>query len=170
MTQFIAIKIVNAVAMAVAIPNQYASMSGQTEGAEGYEVTYEDGYKSWSPKDTFEAANSPITKMGFPEALHMMLQGHKVACTHWNTYFMRVELGTTKKALPPLAEVADGTLTEYPAAMAMEYDAAQFDMTTEELEVFNGWHPNHHDMQCKNWYVWTQADADARKAFDDAQV
>lgn len=31
------------------------------EGVEGYEVMYEDGYVSWSPKTTFERAYRLIT-------------------------------------------------------------------------------------------------------------
>ena len=32
------------------------SLSGAKGGEEGYLVEYEDGYRSWSPKETFEAA------------------------------------------------------------------------------------------------------------------
>lgn len=31
------------------------------DGVEGYEVVYEDGYRSWSPKGTFERAYRKIT-------------------------------------------------------------------------------------------------------------
>lgn len=168
MTQYIGVKIVTAVPMAVAATPQYSSMLGHAEGTEGYEVTYESGYKSWSPKAEFESANQPTTNMSFPQALHMMLQGHEIACSHWNTYFMRVKLGAVLKEKPPLAEIGDGSLTEYPAKIDMEYSKAQFELTTEELEVFQDWRPSWHEMQCANWYIWTQEDADARKAAADA--
>ncbi len=32
------------------------------ETREGYKVTYPDGYVSWSPKETFEAAYREVTK------------------------------------------------------------------------------------------------------------
>jgi hypothetical protein len=31
------------------------------DGRDGYAVTYPDGYKSWSPKDTFETAYRVVT-------------------------------------------------------------------------------------------------------------
>lgn len=170
MSKYVGIKQVDAVPMAVAATPQYPSMDGHPEGTEGYEVTYPDGYVSWSPKDVFDAAYKPTTSMSFPEALYMMKQGHSVACAHWNTFFMRVEIGTVKKPLPPLEEIADGTLTEYPTAVTMLYDAPMFQLTTEELEVFQDWHPNRLDLQCSSWYVWTQEDADQAKADHDAAV
>ncbi|MCP3679838.1 MAG: hypothetical protein GY782_06025 [Gammaproteobacteria bacterium] len=33
----------------------------EKEGVMGYKVTYEDGYVSWSPKDTFERSYRMIT-------------------------------------------------------------------------------------------------------------
>lgn len=33
-----------------------------TDNREGYKVRYEDGYVSWSPKETFERAYRKITK------------------------------------------------------------------------------------------------------------
>lgn len=32
----------------------------QPDGTPGYEVTYEDGYKSWSPADVFDKAYTPL--------------------------------------------------------------------------------------------------------------
>ena len=31
------------------------------DGREGYTVVYEDGYRSWSPRDTFERAYRRVT-------------------------------------------------------------------------------------------------------------
>lgn len=31
------------------------------DGRDGYKVVYEDGYTSWSPKDTFERAYRKVT-------------------------------------------------------------------------------------------------------------
>ncbi|RLK56242.1 hypothetical protein BCL79_0625 [Stenotrophomonas rhizophila] len=36
----------------------------QKDGVDGYSVKYEDGYISWSPKDTFEAAYLPMGHVG----------------------------------------------------------------------------------------------------------
>ncbi len=46
----------------------------EKDGQEGYGISYEDGYKSWSPKETFERAYREITEkeksliVGKPEA------------------------------------------------------------------------------------------------------
>ena len=32
------------------------------DGREGYAVVYEDGYRSWSPKETFERAYRRVTE------------------------------------------------------------------------------------------------------------
>lgn len=52
---YIGIKFVDAVPMTadVAEKNGY-KVSGNKD--DGYEVTYDDGYKSWCPKDVFEKA------------------------------------------------------------------------------------------------------------------
>lgn len=46
--------------------NSFDEMMGKeidpnSENAHGYCVTYEDGYKSWSPKATFERAYREVT-------------------------------------------------------------------------------------------------------------
>lgn len=40
---------------------QATTMPQHAGGREGYQVVYEDGYTSWSPKDVFERAYRPIT-------------------------------------------------------------------------------------------------------------
>lgn len=39
----------------------------------GYEVTYEDGYKSWCPKTVFEKNNVEMEKIPLAESVQMML-------------------------------------------------------------------------------------------------
>ena len=51
---------------------------------EGYTVEYTDGYKSWSPKATFEAAYLPTTAMNFSGALSYVRGGGRVARAGWN--------------------------------------------------------------------------------------
>lgn len=57
-------------------------------GKEGYGVKYEDGYTSWSPKETFEAAYRVIEGDGqalsFGDALVMMKAGKRVTRKAWN--------------------------------------------------------------------------------------
>ncbi len=51
---------------------------------EGYAVVYKDGYRSWSPKHTFEAAYQPVTRMSFSAALEALKAGAMVAREGWN--------------------------------------------------------------------------------------
>jgi hypothetical protein len=60
----------------------------EKDGNAGYGVKYEDGYTSWSPKDTFEAAYRDIEglpqALTFSDALHMLKLGKRVCRTGWN--------------------------------------------------------------------------------------
>ena len=49
----------------------------------GYEVEYEDGYKSWSPKDVFEKAYRRTKGMPFGLALEAMKKGKSVRLPQW---------------------------------------------------------------------------------------
>lgn len=55
MSKFIGVKMVEAVPMTAedAIKNHYIVSAFSSE-KDGYEVTYNDGYKSWCPKSIFE--------------------------------------------------------------------------------------------------------------------
>lgn len=58
---YIGCKVITAVPMT---SKEFADRKGQPhdhENAEGYMVTYPDGYQSWSPKRVFETAYRPIT-------------------------------------------------------------------------------------------------------------
>lgn len=55
------------------------------EDEEGYAVTYiGDGYRSWCPKEAFEAANRPINALTFGYAIEAAKKGHKIARMGWN--------------------------------------------------------------------------------------
>lgn len=57
--KYIGIKFVDAVAMTAEVANEKGYRVNNNTGG-GYEVTYEDGYKSWCPKDVFEKHNFVI--------------------------------------------------------------------------------------------------------------
>lgn len=65
---------------------QQTRVVGPGEGRdkeEGYGVIYEDGYQSWSPKETFEKAYRAIEgenqALTFGDAIHMLKLGKKDA-------------------------------------------------------------------------------------------
>ena len=61
---------------------------------DGFLVEYEDGYISWSPKDTFEAAYTDVSSydLSFGDAIFMMKKGYKVARKGWNGKGMWITL------------------------------------------------------------------------------
>lgn len=57
---------------------------GVTCTENGYQVEYEGGYVSWSPKDVFEAAYRPTNGMNFGLAIEAAKMGRKIARSGWN--------------------------------------------------------------------------------------
>lgn len=53
-------------------------------GKKGYFVRYEDGYRSYSPKEVFEEAYRRIDNLTFGLALEALKKGYKVARKGWN--------------------------------------------------------------------------------------
>lgn len=51
----------------------------------GYEITYDNGYKSWSPKTVFDKAYKPLQgPMTFGDAVEALKAGHTVQRQGWN--------------------------------------------------------------------------------------
>lgn len=65
-----------------------------TEIRYGYAVVYEDGYRSWSPADVFEAAYRRTDGMNFGLAIEAAKMGKRIARKGWNGKGQYVELGT----------------------------------------------------------------------------
>lgn len=51
---------------------------------EGYQVQYQDGYISWSPKPQFEEAYETLDAMSFSHALQVLKDGKRVSRAGWN--------------------------------------------------------------------------------------
>lgn len=56
----------------------------EKDGLPGYTVVYADGYTSWSPVDAFESSYQLTAGMGFPGAVHVMMQGMTVSRRVWS--------------------------------------------------------------------------------------
>lgn len=50
----------------------------------GYMVQYQDGYRSWSPKDVFEEAYRRVDGMSFGLAIEAAKKGKRIARRGWN--------------------------------------------------------------------------------------
>ncbi len=63
------------------------------DGENGYRVMYEDGYESWSPKATFEAAYRDVdADLSFSNALFFIKSGCKFRRSGWNGPGQHIEL------------------------------------------------------------------------------
>ena len=72
MKTFIGIKFVNAEPMSATVAKGKGCRVENNNG-EGYEVTYEDGYKSWCPKHVFDKANAEVKNEELAETARMMV-------------------------------------------------------------------------------------------------
>lgn len=87
------------------------------DGAEGYAVVYADGYKSWSPKEVFEAAYRQCDAMTFGLAVDALKLGHKVARAGWNGKGMWLRLinpyAPHPDSVPGFASINPGAVNPY---------------------------------------------------------
>ncbi len=63
-----------------------------SDGQFGYDVAYQDGYKSWSPCDAFEEAYREISGMTFGLALEAMKKEQYVQRAGWNGKGLKLAL------------------------------------------------------------------------------
>ena len=95
MEQYIGSKIVQAETMSWGEYNAahgWPVSNNEAKSAEGYEVRYQDGYVSWSPKEVFEAAYRRTDGMNFGLALEAAKKGMRIARKGWNGKGMYVFL------------------------------------------------------------------------------
>jgi len=85
MPKYIGTKIIHAIAQSQQdFQREQGKEVSVGEDQPGYYVVYEDGYKSWSPKDVFEKAYHQCNNMNFGLAIEAMKMGKKVCRTGWN--------------------------------------------------------------------------------------
>lgn len=84
MKKYLGIKLIEAEPLSY---NDWLELQGKqrsSDDEDGYKVTYEDGYVSWSPKDVFEKAYRPIDNLTFGLAIEALKMGKKVGRVGWN--------------------------------------------------------------------------------------
>lgn len=114
---------------------------------EGYIVIYEDGYRSWSPKEIFEKAYKQVDAgcMTFGLAIEAAKLGKKVARLGWNGSNMYAYI-VPANGYPALTEIAKkefGDNVPYRAYWALK--TAQNDVTT--------WAPSNSDSLAEDWII-----------------
>lgn len=121
---------------------------------DGYNVTYADGYKSWSPTAAFEEAYRPADGLTFGLAIEALKKGLCVARAGWNGKGMWLVLvpGT------PVANLQPGT----PYAKALPGTAQceilpHIDMWTVNASgrraMLPGWVASQTDMLAEDWRI-----------------
>ncbi|OFX03266.1 MAG: hypothetical protein A3E78_12060 [Alphaproteobacteria bacterium RIFCSPHIGHO2_12_FULL_63_12] len=120
---------------------------GPREMQDGYAVKYEDGYTSWSPRATFEAAYQPVVAMSFGHAIVAMKAGHRVARAGWNgkgMFLFLVPGSVFQVNRPPLLGI-------YPEGTEIRYHA-HIDMKTAQGYVVP-WLASQADMLADDWTI-----------------
>jgi hypothetical protein len=83
MDKYIGVKIVHAKPMNLVDAENYLQHKIKPGNEEGYLVKYEDGYESWSPKETFEKTNRKTVGATFGLALEAAKTGKGFRLPSW---------------------------------------------------------------------------------------
>lgn len=117
----------------------------ETDGVlHGYQVFYQDGYESWSPKDVFEKAYRRTDGLNFGLALEAAKMGQRIARAGWNGKGQYVELGHNFGY-----NTTDGT-SDYAFHQDIGSRALVF-VGTRGRQV--GWLASQADMLADDWYI-----------------
>lgn len=140
MQKFIGVKLIAAMAMTSGLASQHTGrpVEQHERGRDGYLVEYEDGYKSWSPKDVFEAAYRRADAMTFGLAIEALKRGERVARAGWNgkgMWLMLMGAGDTTlpngENYPALPFLVMKTVGE----QVVPWLASQTDMLAEDWSI-----------------------------------
>ena len=157
--QYIGVKRVSAVPMTAGGAVDKGYRVGQNGSVippttQGYEVIYEDGYKSWSPKDVFDKAYRCTEGMTFGLAIEALKRGDIVTRRGWNGkgMFLWLKPATTIKSEwckdPLLKSLADSNGGEIEAL-------GTICMKTADDKVLSGWLASQTDMLSEDWMIVT---------------
>ena len=115
------------------------------DAEEGYRIEYQDGYRSWCPKDVFEEAYRETTGMSFGLALEAMKKGKRVARAGWNGKGMYVFLAD---------EVNFSTMADMSEFVDEEVCVSDtLVLRTAQKTLQPGWLASQSDMLADDWYI-----------------
>lgn len=115
------------------------------DSEDGYRIEYEDGYKSWCPKEVFEAAYRETTGMSFGLALEAVKKGLRVARAGWNGKGMYVFLAD---------EVNFSTMADMSEFVDEEVCVSDtLVLRTAQKTLQPGWLASQSDMLADDWYI-----------------
>lgn len=143
--QFLGVKIVGARPMT---REQFEALHERNVGGgiygDGYEVTYENDYRAWSPKDVFDAAYRPVSGLTYGLALEAKRMGKKVARAGWNgkgMWVRRIDLYSDSEFRVREVEPCTGTFMPF------------FVIYTPWDGKLNTWVPSISDTQAEDWQI-----------------
>jgi len=156
--KYIGVKIVDAIPMTADSAVQCGHNVGnydKPEKVDGYEVTYEDGYKSWCPKTVFNKANRLCNAMPFGHAIEALKKGLKVCRKDWNGgngMFVYLVNGTNipKENLRNECKEHVGPLVLDGASVDL---CSHIDMKAVDGSIVVGWLASQTDMLADDWMV-----------------
>ena len=124
---------------------------------EGYEVTYEDGYRSWCPKEVFNKNNVPLKDMTYGMAIEAIEKGFCIARRGWNgknlfvckqvPSFIRKENIAIMQSLP---ESAKKIISSYDIK-GISYLNQMIIVNSEG--IINSWVASSSDTYAHDWYI-----------------
>ena len=153
--QFIGVKIVDATPMTrEAFETQEGRKCGGDKHGEGYMVTYEGGYRAWSPKDVFDAAYRPINAMTFGLAIEALKLGKKVARAGWNGKGMWLTLSCASAKIVKAEDIWAPHNKTFAIANGGEVQVDPYiTMKTAQNTIQSGWLASQADMLAEDWQV-----------------
>ena len=152
MQKYIGVKLIEAKPMTSTEASMYLDrqIPNSVKGREGYLVVYEDGYRSWSPKLTFERDYRPIDGLTFGLAIEAVKKGYRIARKGWNERGMFV---VYQKAYP------QGIPCNKQTAVAWGLNEGDLFRCEPYLQIkmTNGshsmWTPSINDCLAEDWYI-----------------
>lgn len=149
MNKYIGVKIILAIPMMLNQAEELLKRKIQANNEDGYLVEYEDGYKSWSPKEVFEKAYRKTDGLTFGLSIEAMKKGEKVARKGWNgkgmfIYYVPENFYPANgNKLGTMNGIFENDLVPYGAYIAMKtaqnnvvpWLASQTDVLAEDWEI-----------------------------------
>jgi hypothetical protein len=157
MKPYIGVKLVLAEPMNLVDAEELLGRKIKPGNEEGYLVEYEDGYKSWSPKEAFEKAYQATNGMTFGHAIQAMKDGFKVARQGWNGKGMFI-VYMPPLYLPPYntadttRKVNDRTAKWIGVDVPLD-SQGYFAMFTAQKKWQPGWLASQADMLAEDWEI-----------------
>lgn len=149
MDRYIGTKVIEARPMNLGEYNKFRgwSMPSDEDPARpGYQVTYEDGYLSWSPSTAFESAYQQTNYINFGLALEALRMGYTLRRQNWGKgkYLYLVPGSTFEVNRAPLSDLLPpGTVVPY---------RSHIDLRSED-ETCVPWTPTQVDLLALDWGI-----------------